>query len=135
MIDLLRGKIKMYGKEDCVTPEEIVEYLNADKYQNDIYTLQSVLSNEYLILHEILEVCCIKKRGVEISKNVIMDNRELVYMCHLEAIDGELEYAWKMRDYEWIKKRVTDIESYIDDPALPQNLRKKVRELIEKWKV
>jgi len=93
MIDMLREKIKMYGKEDRVTTEEIVEYLNADKYQNDIYTIHSILSNEYLILHEILEVCCIKSKGIEIDEKTIVDNREVVYFCHLEAKDGEMEHA------------------------------------------
>ncbi len=135
MIEPLREEIKMHGMENCVTPEEILEYLNADTYENDSYTLNSILKNKYLILHEILEVCCIKKRGVDISKDVILNHRELVYECHLEAIDRELEYARKMDDREWIRARVKDMESYLDDPYLPRSLRKKVVELIEKWRV
>jgi len=135
MIDFLKESIKRHKMEDCVTPREIIQYLNADTYENDIYTIQSVLENKYLTLHEILEVCCIKKRGLEITKKVIVENREIVYECHLEAINGELEYAMKIGDYDWIKRRVKDIGSYLNDPYLPPTLQKKVMELIDKWRL
>ncbi len=133
MIELLEEKIKIFGFDGCVSAEEIVEYLNADSYEDDLFALRDIVKNEYLLLHEIVEVCCIKKRGVKISKYVILKNPGLVYECHLKAIDRELEYAKENGDFEWISKRAKDIKSYLEDPFLPENLRDEVKRLIEKW--
>ncbi len=130
----LKTEIKKHGMKNCVTPEEIITYLNADTYENDKYKIDSILENEYLILHEILEIYCLKKKGLKITENVIVNNWSEVYDCHLNAIDGELEYAKKMNDEMWIKNRVKDLESYLEDPFLPEKLREKVMKLIEKWK-
>ncbi len=60
---------------------------------------------------------------------MIINNWREVYDCHLNAIDGELEYAKKMNDKEWIKNRVKDIESYLDDPFLPEKTPRKSYEI------
>ncbi len=98
MLELIEKKIEFLGMEDFVTPEEIVEYLNADTYENDIYTTENILKNEYLILHEIIKVCCIKKKGVTISKMLFWN----IPLWFTNVILKQLKKSWNTRRKEKI---------------------------------
>ncbi len=125
--------IKRYGMDNCVSADEVLTYLKAPTYENDLFDISSILNNEYLVLHELLEVCCLKRKGIEINDRTILDTREDVYFCQLEAMEGEMEYALRMGDEAWVENRVRDLRSYLADPYLPEGLRKRVLELIKRF--
>ncbi len=129
----LQARIEEYGMDTCVTAEEILRYLNAPTYEEDVYDTTSILENEYLVLHEILEVCCLKRKGIAINERTILDHREEVYTCHLEALEEEIAYAWKKGDRRWVAQRVNDLNSYLTDPYLPPGLRERVLGLIRRF--
>ncbi len=126
----LQERIKSCGMERCVTEEDILKYLNAPSYEEDIYDIAAILSNAYLVLHEIMEVCCLKRKGIAINERTIMEHREKVYACHLDALEEEMAYALQQEDKAWVAKRVNDLRSYLSDPYLPDGLRASVLRLI-----
>ncbi len=121
---------KRLGKEFNVSPEELYTYLTAETYEDDKYTPEDILSDEYLLFHELVEIERLKKRGLEVTSNVIVENPEAVYECHLKALEEELKFALKEGDVEWVKKRLKDAESYLEDEYLPERLRDKVVEIL-----
>ncbi|WP_324736333.1 hypothetical protein VFC49_04370 [Thermococcus sp. SY098] len=124
---------KKLGKEFNVSPEELYTYLTAESYEDDKYTPGDILSNEYLLFHELVEIECLKKRGLEVTSNVIVENPETVYECHLKALEEELKFALKECNVEWIKKRLKDVESYLNDEYLPRNLRDEVVRILKEF--
>jgi len=96
--------IRRYGMDNCISADDVLTYLKAPTYENDLFDISSILNN-----------------------------REDVYFCHLEAIEGEMERARRMGDEAWVEKRVRDLHSYLDDPYLPEGLRKRVIYLISKY--
>lgn len=73
----------------------------------DIVTLDNILSNEYFMVHEIVEISELKEMGIVIDKQTVMKHYPKVYEAHLTAMDYELTFALNNRDYEWIKERLT----------------------------
>ncbi|MBS7654838.1 hypothetical protein KEJ43_07205 [Candidatus Bathyarchaeota archaeon] len=102
------GKLKTvgYGVEH-VSAGEFYEYISGETPTGDIVTLDNILSNEYFMLHEIVEISELKKMGIVIDKQTVMKHYPKVYEAHLTAMDYELTYAYNNRDYEWIKERLT----------------------------
>jgi len=133
MIEKWEGAIREFGFENCVKAEEIEIYLSAHTYEDDKISREEIIQSEYLMLHEIVEVCCLKRKGLKITKDVIMNNIDEVYECHLEAMEREIDYARKNGDEIWVMRRVRDLKSYLDDLYLPTNLRQRVLKLIEKY--
>ena len=129
----------LYGLEECervlkefdtpITPRELWLYLNAETIEKDRYTPKEILSNRYLLLHEIEEIKCLKERGLKISREVIINNPWIVYECHLKAMEAELKVA----NEEWRKKRLKDLGKYLKQP-LPKDLKEKIEGLINKYK-
>ncbi len=116
-----------------VTWDELDTYLHAYTYEDDQYSVEDIFENEILLLHEIFEILCLKKKGLKITRDVIIKNRKDVYECHLNAIDKELNMALRELRRAWIKKRVDDLMSYLSDPCLPEELRDNVKNLILKY--
>jgi len=56
-----------------------------------------------------------------------------VYAAHLDALEEELEVAFNRGDFKWIKSRIRDIESYLEDEYLPSKLRDKVLKILNKY--
>lgn len=124
---------KKLGREFNVSSEELYTYLTAETYEDDKYTPEEVLPNEYLLLHELVEIECLKRRGLEVTSDVIVKNPETIYECHLRALEEELKFALKEGDVEWIKKRLKDAESYLDDEYLPKKLRDRIIDLLGRF--
>lgn len=124
---------KMLGREFNVSPEEFYTYLTAETYEDDKYPLEDIISNEYLFLHELVEIECLKGKGLETTPKVIVENPEEVYECHLKALEEELKFAFKEGDVGWIKKRLKDAESYLNDKHLPKKLRDEVVRILGKF--
>jgi len=124
--ELIESLSKRTGRKFKVSPKELWMYLHAETYEEDIFTPNGILSNDYLLFHELVEIECLKGMGLEITPRVIIENPETVYECHLKALEEELKFALKKGDAEWVKKRLRDTESYLEDENLPEKLKDKV---------
>jgi hypothetical protein len=130
---LMKELSKKTGKAFSVSSQELWEYLHAETYEDDKYALEDIFSNEYLLLHELVEIECLKEKGLEVTSNVIVENLETVYECHLKALEKELKFALKEGDVEWLRNRLKDAESYLNDEYLPKWMRNEVVRILREF--
>ncbi|MGQ9641120.1 MAG: hypothetical protein ACUVUF_03210 [Candidatus Bathycorpusculaceae bacterium] len=142
MYDKITVKIKEAVKilkrlgYDCgaISPKEFYDYMMAETPTGDTITLEDVLRNEFLLVHEIVEISELKKMNVLINKQTIIKFYPNVYEAHFTALDYELSYALNKRDYEWLKQRLKNFQSQLDDPYLPQEFWHLKQKLSSKYK-
>jgi len=125
--------LRSYNINCKVTSEEFLRYVTAPTLTGDTTKLEDILENDFLMIHEIIEICKFKELGISIDRNIFLRNPDLAYELHLEAMKIELDYARRKNDLEWIRKRVNDLESYLDDPNLPASLRKICLKIIKDY--
>jgi len=105
---------------DCeyISSREFYDYMTGETPTGDVITLDDVLRNEFLMVHEVVEISELKKMGISITKQTIMNFYPKVYQAHLTAMDYELTHALNKKDYKWFKRRLAGVT--LDDPYLPQ---------------
>ena len=124
-----------YIAED-VSAQEFHDYMTGEIFSEDTTTLQDVLGNEYLMVHELSEMIELKKMGRTIDKRVIVDSpKTVIYEAHFKAMELELQYAMFKKDYFWVKVRLKQHKESVleDDPNLPESLRPKGEEIFHKF--
>jgi len=124
-----------YAAED-VSAKEFYDYMTGEIFSEDTTTLKDVLSNEFLMVHELSEMSELKKMGRTIDKRVIVDSpKTVIYEAHFKAMELELEYALFKKDYFWVKFRLKQHKESIleDDPNIPESLRPRGEEIFHKF--
>ena len=128
-LEILRG----YNIECEVNVNEFFTYITAPTITGDITTVEEIIDNDLLILHEIAEICKFKELGIPITKDIFLEYSNLAYRIHLLAMEIELDHALKTNRSRWIEKRLHDIQSYLNDPNMPSDLRNKCIELLRRF--
>jgi len=119
-----------------VSVQEFYDYMTGEIFSEDTTTLDEVLGNEYLMIHELVEISELKKMGRIINKRVIVNSpKTVIYSAHLTAFEKELEYALHKKDYAWIKIRLRQHKESVleDDPNLPEEMRPQAEAVFEKF--
>jgi len=119
-----------------VSAQEFYDYMTGEIFSEDTTTLQDVLGNEFLIVHELSEMSELKKMGRKIDKRVIVDSpKTVIYKAHFKAMELELKYAIHKKDYYWTKFRLKQHrESVLEDNSnLPESLRSRGEEIYRKF--
>jgi hypothetical protein len=112
------------------TAEEFYRFLKGDTLTPEYITLRDILGNEYLMVHKIVEASELKNRGIELNeKTTKKAPKEVIYNCHLIAIEFELDYALLLEDYYWIKHRLPTHEKVLKDSKLPQELKSRAEDV------
>jgi DNA-binding transcriptional ArsR family regulator len=130
---------------DHVSYDELYSYLTGDTPTGDVIDFNNVIENKYYFIHEIVEICELKRRGIDISGETVVKYYPKVYEAHIEALDKELGYAFINNDLEWIKDRVITaykqlkveeriLLRYIDKKSVDE-LMKKMREVLTKYDI
>jgi hypothetical protein len=120
-----------------VSAKEFYDYMTGEIFSDDPTTLRDVLGNEYIMIHELVEISELKKIGRKIDKHVIMETPKIpFYTAHLTAMETELEYAIHKGDTYWAKIRLGQHKESVldDDPNLPEELRPRAEEIYEKYR-
>ena len=120
-----------------VSAQEFYDYMTGEIFSEDPTTLDDVLGNEYLMVHELVEINELKKMGRTIDKRVIVDSpKTVIYDAHLTAMETELNYALYKRDYFWVKIRLRQHKESVldDDPNLPEEMRPRAEKLFEEFR-
>lgn len=112
---------------------EFYNYMTGETPTGDVYTLENILENEYLMLHEVVEISELKKKDVPIDKQTIMKFHPKVYEAHLTAAEYELTYAFNRKNYDWIKLRLKHAKDWLEDEYLPHELLPQCKYLIERF--
>jgi hypothetical protein len=133
-----REALKEFGYDPVdVSAREFYDYMTGEIFSDDPTTLQDVLNNEYMMIHELVEMSELKKQGRRIDKHVIMETPKIpFYTAHFNAMETELQYALHKRDTCWAKIRLRQHKEGVldDDPNLPGDLRPKAEEMYEKYR-
>ena len=119
-----------------VSAKELVDYMCGETFSGDKTTLDDVLGNEYLLVHEVVEIDELKKMGRRIDRHVIVDSPKIIiYSAHLTALEVELSYALYKKDLDWIRMRLEQFRESVleDDPFLPRELRPRAIRLFRKF--
>lgn len=131
-----REALKRFGHAPVdVSAEEFYDYMTGEIFSDDPTTLRDVLGNEYIMIHELVEIGELKKIGRKIDKHVIMETPKIpFYTAHFNAMETELKYALYKGDTYWAKIRLKQHKESIldDDPNLPEELRPRAEEVYEK---
>lgn len=117
-----------------ISSREFSDYMTGETPTGDTITLEDVLKSEFFMLHEVAEICELKKMNVPIDKNTVMKLYPKVYEAHLTALDLELTYALDKKDFERFKRRFSDFSSQLDDPYLPPEFSHLKEELAPRHK-
>jgi len=120
-----------------VSAREFYDYMTGEIFSDDPTTLQDVLNNEYIMIHELVEISELKKIGRKIDKSVIMETPKIpFYTAHFNAMETELKYALHKRDTYWAKIRLKQHKESVidDDPNLPEELRPRAEEMYGKYR-
>ncbi|MEM3698213.1 MAG: hypothetical protein QXQ94_12110 [Candidatus Bathyarchaeia archaeon] len=119
-----------------VSAQEFYDYMTGEIFFEDTTTLEDVLGNEYLLVHELVEINELKKMGLTIDKRVIVDSpKTVIYDAHLTAMETELKYALHKKDYFWVKIRLRQHKESVleDDPNLPEEMRPRAETIFKKF--
>lgn len=119
-----------------VSARKFYDYLTGETFTGDTTTVADVVGNEYLMVHELVEINELKQKGRIIDKRVVVDSpKTVIYDAHFTAMETELEYALHKKDYFWIKIRLRQHRESVleDDPYLPEEFRPRAEELLEKF--
>ncbi len=144
MLTKIENKIKATKKAlssinyvvEVVPALEFYVYMTGEIFSEDTTTLADVLGNEYLMVHELVEINELKKMRQTIDKRVIVDSpKTVIYDAHLTAMETEFTYALFKKDYFWVKIRLRQYkESVLDnDPNLPEEMRPRAKTVFEKF--
>ncbi len=128
------NKLREYGVECNVSIEEFIDYMSSPTYVQDSFSIRDIIDNDYLLMHELIEITILKKLGYRITPNILREAYPDTYLAHLKALEKELEIAYMNGDLEWVRKRLTDLYSYLYDPMLPNTLIDKVKSLLNRFR-
>jgi len=126
-------KLSKYGVTCYVSANELLAYLRGPTYTGDRTSIEAVLNNDLLLLHELAEVCALKSMGYGIDDETAVRAYPDTYRAHLEAMVVELRAASEGGLIEWVKTRCGDLRTYLGDPNLPQGLENFVEDLIKEF--
>jgi hypothetical protein len=133
-----KDALKQFGYDSVdVSAREFYDYMTGEIFSDDPTTLRDVLGNEYIMIHELVEIGELKKIGRKIDKRVIMETPKIpFYTTHFSAMETELKYALYKGDTYWAKIRLRQHKESVldDDPNLPEELRPRAEELYEKYR-
>jgi hypothetical protein len=119
-----------YEYSECTT-QEFYDYVVGEAFIENRVTLRDILGNEYLMLHETVEISELKKNGIEINQKTIMTTeKETIYTCHFYAMGFELDYSLLLEDFYWLKHRLGYHEKLLNDEQnLPSILKDRGTEI------
>lgn len=116
-----------------ISVSEFLDYLTGETLTGDTTTPEEILTSDYLMLHEVVEISELKKRSIPVDKQTMKTHTVETYTAHLKATDVEFTYALKIGARGWLQKRLTIAQCWFDDPYLPLPLEPQYRALLKKY--
>jgi hypothetical protein len=117
-----------FGRHCWVSADDLKKWFDADTLYPDV-TLNDVLENPWLVIHEIVEIDAVKRAGLQLSKDVIIANSDVVERAHYEAAKIELEIAIENRAAVHIRDRIPDIRNWSKDEHVLPKMRMRYERL------
>ncbi|WFO74780.1 hypothetical protein J4526_06815 [Desulfurococcaceae archaeon MEX13E-LK6-19] len=126
--------IKINDIECRVSTRELMKHLATLPYDEDNISLDDVLTNKYYVLHVLVELCLLKSMGYKIGERTFKEvELEDLWRAHLKALDIELKHAVKDGNKEWVLRRLKELEEFLEDTSLSDEIREEILLLLNKW--
>lgn len=124
-----------YGYAERGTAEDLEAWLRTDTpYPNP--DPGDLLDSPFLVVHEIVEIAEAKRRGLRITRDVIVRHMETINDAHRVASEAEFRIAAAEGRVEYVESRFADLESWCEDPLLTAPQRAAYvafRERVRRW--
>ncbi len=114
-----------------ITAGDLITYFSAESPYGDITTIDDVLQSRWLLIHEMVELSELKRMGLEINDQILLEHMEEVNRAHITAAEIEFKAAEDDRDY--IERRIKDVDNWIGDDELSDDLRERCVRLKERY--
>ncbi len=115
--------LERHGFPQRGTAAELEAWLQTDTpYPNP--EPDDLLDSPFLVVHEIVEIDAAKRRGLTITKDVIVRNMVAINDAHLEAAEVEFRIAAAEGDRRYVEGRFADLRAWCDDPLLTEDQRR-----------
>ncbi len=116
-----------------LSPKEFYDYLTGETPTGDTTTIVDVLGNDFLLIHEVVEMSELKKKGIPINENTVMMFLPEVYEAHYTATEYELNFVLSKKDFDWLRVRIDHAKSWLEDSSMPQHLAPRCKAIIKKF--
>ena len=116
-----------------ISPREFYDYMTGETPTGDAIIIVDVLNNVFLMIHEVVEISELKKMRIPINKRTVVMFHPKVYEAHYTATEYELDHALNEKNYDWLKVRVNNAKSWLEDDSMPPHLVPRCKAIIEKF--
>ena len=121
--------LRNHGYDCQVTPEDLVQWFEADTPYDQGFGLKEAIAIPLIVVHELVEIENVKRMGLRLTKDVIINNLSKVDDAHLKATEIELQLAKSTKNAEHIRDRLMDINTWIKDPSVTPENKESYRKL------
>jgi hypothetical protein len=121
-----------HGHECQATAEDMVLWFQADTPYDEDFGLDKVIRKPLVVVHELVEIDNVKRMGIALARNAIVDNMEKVDDAHLKAAKVELQIAASMRDVGHLRWRSEHIRMWSEDPSVAPSNRERYKRMLVK---
>lgn len=119
-----------------IRAEELLSYLSEPAPSGDKTTLEDILNSKWLLLHELIELSEIKRRGFVISPSLLYEENIMINKAHQTAFEWEMKVAFQEGDYQWVKWRILFVDSWIKhDEGLTEDEIDKYKNLKKHYEI
>lgn len=128
-VENARKLLRNHGHDCHVTPEDLVQWFEADTPYDQGFGLKEAIAIPLIVVHELVEIENVKRMGLRLTKDVIVNNLNRVDDAHLKATEIELELAESTKNVEYIRDRLKDMNGWIKDPSVTPENKESYRKL------
>ncbi len=116
------------GQECSATASDVARYFEVYPYEADM-TLDMIIKFPLLVVHELAEIEELKKSGIRLDRDSILNNPIKVEEAHYKAATLELNMAYSLRDCNHVKMRLGVIRSWLLDDRIDNGYKALYAEL------
>ena len=124
--------LSQHGYDCQATAEDLILWFQADTPYDENFELEKALAKPLIVVHELVEIDNVKRMGIALTKNAIVDNIEKVDDAHLKAAEVELQIAASLGDARHLRWRLEHIRIWSEDPSVTPSNRERYKEMLAK---
>lgn len=129
--ELLREKEVPYVE---VSPKEVIKYFSGEAPSGDVRKLSDLVDEKWLLIHELLELSELKRKGCTISRDLLDSKSDEVYRAHVFAFAWELRLAKRAGDNKWVERRIQLVKNWINDERIPEDVKRRCEDILKEYR-
>ncbi|MCJ7562160.1 MAG: hypothetical protein MUO84_04020, partial [Thermoplasmata archaeon] len=116
------------GQECNTTASDVMRYFAAYPYMADM-TLDVIIKFPLLVVHEMVEIEGLKRFGIQLDRDSILNDPVRVEEAHYQAAILEMNMAYSLRDCNHVKMRLGVIRTWLLDDRIDNGYKALYAEL------